>query len=43
MAEADPAGRLDASHLDRLAALEAVASFGAPVEVFDSEGEWLQV
>ncbi|XP_054426296.1 bromodomain-containing protein 7 isoform X2 [Pteronotus mesoamericanus] len=35
--EVEPAGRLDTSNQDRLAALEAVASFGAPVEVFDSE------
>lgn len=35
----EPAGRLDAGSQDRLAALEAAASFGAPAEVFDSEGE----
>lgn len=37
VAEAEPVGRLDAGSQDRLAALEAVASFGAPAEVFDSE------
>ncbi|XP_045674330.1 bromodomain-containing protein 7 isoform X2 [Phyllostomus hastatus] len=37
VAEVEPAGRLDAGSQDRLAALEAVASFGAPAEVFDSE------
>ncbi|XP_053770843.1 bromodomain-containing protein 7 [Desmodus rotundus] len=37
VAEVEPAGRLDAGCQDRLAALEAVASFGAPAEVFDSE------
>ncbi|XP_035869411.1 bromodomain-containing protein 7 isoform X1 [Phyllostomus discolor] len=37
VAEVEPVGRLDAGSQDRLAALEAVASFGAPAEVFDSE------
>lgn len=35
--EGEPAGQLDCSGQDRLTALEAVANFGAPVEVFDSE------
>ncbi|XP_077919681.1 bromodomain-containing protein 7 isoform X3 [Halichoerus grypus] len=35
--EIEPAGRLDSSNQDRLTALKAVTSFGAPVEVFDSE------
>uniref|UniRef100_G1SJ11 Bromodomain containing 7 n=1 Tax=Oryctolagus cuniculus TaxID=9986 RepID=G1SJ11_RABIT len=35
--EIEPAGRLDPSSQDRLTALKAVTSFGAPVEVFDSE------
>ncbi|XP_014445720.1 bromodomain-containing protein 7 [Tupaia chinensis] len=33
----EPAGRLDCSTQDRLAALRAVTDFGAAVEVFDSE------
>lgn len=40
--EIEPAGRLDSSGQDRLTALEAVANFGAPIQVFDSEGECLQ-
>ncbi|KAM5263233.1 bromodomain-containing protein 7 isoform 2-T2 [Ctenodactylus gundi] len=35
--EVESAGRLDSSAQDRLTALKAVATFGAPVEVFDSE------
>ncbi|XP_023370542.1 bromodomain-containing protein 7 isoform X3 [Otolemur garnettii] len=35
--EIESAGRLDSSTQDRLTALKAVTSFGAPVEVFDSE------
>ncbi|XP_016003087.2 bromodomain-containing protein 7 isoform X2 [Rousettus aegyptiacus] len=35
--EAEPAGQLDSRARDRLTALEAVANFGAPAEVFDSE------
>ncbi|XP_070254459.1 bromodomain-containing protein 7 isoform X2 [Myotis yumanensis] len=35
--EVEPAGRVDSGSQDRLAALEAVANLGAPVEVFDSE------
>lgn len=42
MAEAEPAGQLDSRARDRLTALEAVANFGAPAEVFDSEGEYLR-
>lgn len=37
--EVEPAGRLDSSSQDRLTALKAVTSFGAPLQVFDSEGE----
>jgi hypothetical protein len=33
---------LDSSTQDRLTALKAVTNFGAPVEVFDSEGEGLR-
>lgn len=39
--EVEPAGRGGSGSQDRLAALEAVANLGAPVEVFDSEGECL--
>ncbi|XP_006106033.2 bromodomain-containing protein 7, partial [Myotis lucifugus] len=35
--EVEPAGRVGSGSQDRLAALEAVANLGAPVEVFDSE------
>ncbi|XP_055991965.1 bromodomain-containing protein 7 isoform X2 [Sorex fumeus] len=35
--EIEPVGHLDASNQDRLTALKAVTSFGAPIEVFDSE------
>ncbi|XP_040838665.1 bromodomain-containing protein 7 isoform X2 [Ochotona curzoniae] len=35
--EVEPAGRLDSSSQDRLTALKAVTSFGAPLQVFDSE------
>lgn len=38
----EPAGRVGSGSQDRLAALEAVANLGAPVEVFDSEGECLR-
>ncbi|XP_024900362.1 bromodomain-containing protein 7, partial [Pteropus alecto] len=37
MTEAEPVGQLDSRTRDRLTALEAVANFGAPAEVFDSE------
>lgn len=37
--EIEPTGRLDYSNQDRLTALKAVTNFGAPFEVFDSEGE----
>lgn len=37
----EPAGRLESSGQDRLTALQAVTNFGAPAEVFDSEGECL--
>ncbi|XP_058529983.1 bromodomain-containing protein 7 isoform X2 [Ochotona princeps] len=35
--EVEPAGRVDSSSQDRLTALKAVTSFGAPLQVFDSE------
>ncbi|XP_054566643.1 bromodomain-containing protein 7 isoform X1 [Eptesicus fuscus] len=35
--DVEPAGRVGSGSQDRLAALEAVANLGAPVEVFDSE------
>lgn len=35
----EPTGRLESSSQDRLTALQAVTTFGAPAEVFDSEGE----
>ncbi|XP_032467786.1 bromodomain-containing protein 7 isoform X3 [Phocoena sinus] len=35
--EIEPTGHLDSNNQDRLTALKAVANFGAPVEVFDSE------
>ncbi|XP_022410864.1 bromodomain-containing protein 7 isoform X3 [Delphinapterus leucas] len=35
--EIEPTGHLDSNSQDRLTALKAVANFGAPVEVFDSE------
>lgn len=34
--------RLESSSQDRLTALQAVTNFGAPAEVFDSEGECLR-
>lgn len=41
VAQIEPAGRLESSGQDRLTALQAVTNFGAPAEVFDSEGECL--
>lgn len=38
IAQVEPTGRLESSSQDRLTALQAVTNFGAPAEVFDSEG-----
>lgn len=42
IAQIEPTVRLESSNQDRLTALQAVTNFGAPAEVFDSEGECLR-